>query len=659
MNENKGRAPRGMSVGARLTLQVVGIVALGVAVLTLVITSMVSRQLESRARDELARGNRSIIATVNTFSGALVAESDRFLAIFQSYFPARFAIDDAHRVTTGGKPVPALLQGGKALNNEVTLIDQFSSSAHVVATLFVRDGQDFVRVTTSLKKDDGSRAVGTSLDHAHPAFPLLLAGKSYGGPAVLFDRPYITRYEPIKDEGGKVIGVYFVGVEISAEMARLAQEIASIRIGETGHYAVIDASPGKRYGTLIVDPTATDDAARAPGAALKVMDVEGNPVFGSMLTARKGELRYRVDAHGRAVDRLSIYATDPAWNWLVAGTIDLDELYGPVRHLTMVAIGASVALVVALCIVLFVAIRSRITRPLADAVNAARRLAEGDLTARIGSTRGDEIGQLMRSIDGIGDGLGDIARSVRKAAASMTGSTSEIAAGNADLSSRTEAQAHELQLTASSLDQLTRTVRDNAGHSERASTLAGDASVAVQQEAGSMQEAVEAMNGIQSSAQRIVDVIGIINGIAFQTNILALNAAVEAARAGEQGKGFAVVAEEVRHLSQRSSGAAKEIEALITESVAQVDAGHGLVTEAGRNMQTVIGRIRDVADLMGQVSRASSDQSEQIGRINHAVSRMDDSTQQNSALVEEAAAAAKSLEDQAAELSRVVEVFQL
>jgi methyl-accepting chemotaxis protein-2 (aspartate sensor receptor) len=265
----------------------------------------------------------------------------------------------------------------------------------------------------------------------------------------------------------------------------------------------------------------------------------------------------------------------------------------------------------------------------------------------------------MRSIDGIGDGLGDIARSVRKAAASMADSTSEIAAGNADLSTRTETQAHELQMTASSLDELTRTVRDNAGNAARANTLAEHASIAVQQEAGSMQEAVDAMNGIQASAQRIADVIGIINGIAFQTNILALNAAVEAARAGEQGRGFAVVAEEVRNLAQRSATAAKEIESLITESVEQVDAGHGLVTEAGRNMSTVLGRIRDVADLVGNISRATSEQSEQIGRINHAVSRMDDSTQQNSALVEEAAAAAKSLEDQAGELARVVEVFRL
>ncbi len=660
MNEHSDRAIwRGMSVGARLTLLVVGIVALGIAALTIVITTMASRELEARAREDLTRGNRAIIATVNTFSGALLAESDRFLGVYKSYFPGKFTVDDKHRVTMAGHTVPALLHDGKVLNNDFSLTDEFSARAHVVATLFVRDGPDFVRVTTSLKKEDGSRAVGTSIDHAHPAFPLLLGGKSYGGPAVLFDRPYITRYEPIKDDAGNVLGVFFVGIEISSEMKALQEEIAAIHIGRSGYYSVVDASAGKRYGTLIVDPSMKNEAAKAAGAALKVMDVDGQPVFGRMLSGRQGELRYRVDVDGRRVDRLAVYATDPAWSWLVAGTADMDELYGPVRHMRMIAGATSVALVVALCVLLFIAIRKRITQPLSHAVEAAKRLAEGDLTARLASARGDEIGQLMRSIDGIGDGLGDIARSVRKATASMAGSTSEIAAGNADLSSRTEAQAHELQLTASNLDELTRTVRDNAGHAARASTLAADASVAVQQEAGAMQEAVDAMNGIQASAQRIADVIGIINGIAFQTNILALNAAVEAARAGEQGRGFAVVAEEVRNLAQRSASAAKEIESLITESVAQVDAGHGLVTDAGRNMATVLGRIRDVADLMGNISRASSEQSEQIGRINHAVSRMDDSTQQNSALVEEAAAAAKSLEDQALELARVVEVFRL
>lgn len=659
MNENGDRAlRRGMSVGARLNLLVVGIVAVGIALLTVATTTMASRELEARAREDLARGNRAIIALVNTFGGALLAESDRFLDVYKSYYPGRFTVDDTHRVTMAGHTVPQLLHDGKSLNNDFTLTDEFSARAHVVATLFVRDGNDFIRVTTSLKKEDGSRAVGTSIDHAHPAFPLLLTGASYGGPAVLFDRPFVTRYEPIKDQAGRVLGAFFIGVEIGKEMKALQDEIAGIRIGRNGYYAVVDAAAGKRYGTFVVDPS-LKGAAAVPGAALKVLDAEGQPVFGRMLSGSTGELRYSLDVDGTRVERLAVYATDPAWHWLVAGIADMDELYAPVRRMRGIAAATSIALVAVLAVLVFVAIRRRVTRPLAQAVEAARRLAEGDLTARLDSTRRDEIGQLMRSIDGIGDGLGDIARSVRKAAASMAGSTSEIAAGNADLSTRTEAQAHELQLTAASLDQLTRTVRDNAGHSARASALATDASVAVQQEAGAMQEAVDAMNGIQASSQRIADVVDIINGIAFQTNILALNAAVEAARAGEQGKGFAVVAEEVRNLAQRSSSASKEIASLIGESVGRVDAGHGLVTEAGRNMAIVIGRIRDVADLMGNISRASGEQSEQIGRINHAVSRMDDSTQQNSALVEEAAAAAKSLEDQAAELSRVVEVFRL
>jgi len=224
MNRFFSRASaRSMSVGARLTLLVVGIVALGIAVLTIVVTTMVSHELETRARGDVERGNRAIIATVNTFSGALLAESDRFLGVFESYYPGAFTVDDKHRVMMGGHTVPTLLHDGKALNGDFTQVDEFSARAHVVATLFVRDGPDFIRVSTSLKKEDGSRAVGTSIDHAHPAFPQLLSNKSYGGPAVLFDRPYITRYEPIHDASGNVIGAWFVGVEITNEMANLSQ----------------------------------------------------------------------------------------------------------------------------------------------------------------------------------------------------------------------------------------------------------------------------------------------------------------------------------------------------------------------------------------------------------------------------------------------------
>ena len=277
MNENSRSAPgRGMSVGARLTLLVVGIVAFGIALLTVVITNMAARELEARAREDLARGNRSIIATVNTFSGALLAESDRFLGVYKSYFPGRFSVDDRHRVSMGGRTVPALLHDGKPLNNEFTLTDEFSARAHVVATLFVRDGPDFIRVTTSLKKEDGSRAVGTSIDHANPAFPLLLSGKSYGGPAVLFDRPYITRYEPIRDEAGNVLGAFFVGVEIGSEMQALQHEIASIRIGQSGYYTVIDAGAGKRHGSFIVDPSMSDEANSATAGSLRSTDLGRN-----------------------------------------------------------------------------------------------------------------------------------------------------------------------------------------------------------------------------------------------------------------------------------------------------------------------------------------------------------------------------------------------
>ncbi len=212
MNRILSRATaRSMSVGARLTLLVVGIVALGVAALTVLVTSMVSHELETRAREDLERGNRAIIATVNTFSGALLAESDRFLDLFESYYPGTFTVDDKHRVMMSGHTVPALLHDGKLLNGDFSQVDEFSSRAHVVATLFVRDGPDFIRVSTSLKKDDGSRAVGTVLDPKGKVIALINKNEAYYGEATILGKPYLTCYEPMHDAAGNVIGIYYVG----------------------------------------------------------------------------------------------------------------------------------------------------------------------------------------------------------------------------------------------------------------------------------------------------------------------------------------------------------------------------------------------------------------------------------------------------------------
>jgi methyl-accepting chemotaxis protein len=300
-----------------------------------------------------------------------------------------------------------------------------------------------------------------------------------------------------------------------------------------------------------------------------------------------------------------------------------------------------------------------ITSPLNRAVGVAEAVAGGDLTQRIECDTRDETGQLLRALKHMNESLARTVGKVRSGSDTITTASNEIASGNLDLSSRTEQQASSLEETASSMEELTSTVQQNADNARQAATLVVAASEFAVRGGHVVGEVVSTMGAIKDSSARIQDIIGVIDGIAFQTNILALNAAVEAARAGEQGRGFAVVASEVRNLAARSAAAAKEIKELIGRSVATVDAGARLVDEAGVTMAGIVKAVQQVEDIMNQISAASQEQSSGIAQVNQAIVQIDDVTQQNAALVEEAAAAAQSMRDQAVMLAEAVSVFRI
>jgi methyl-accepting chemotaxis protein len=300
-----------------------------------------------------------------------------------------------------------------------------------------------------------------------------------------------------------------------------------------------------------------------------------------------------------------------------------------------------------------------ITRPISQAVQVARTVASGDLTSRIEIDRRDETGQLLSALKAMNDSLIGIVSNVRQGSDSIATGSAQIASGNADLSHRTEEQASNLQRTAASMEQMTATVKNSAETAHQATQLASAASAAAARGGQVVEQVVSTMEEISTSSKRIADIIGVIDGIAFQTNILALNAAVESARAGEQGRGFAVVASEVRSLAQRSASAAREIKGLIGASVEKVEAGTRLVGDAGATMQDVVGQVKRVSDLISELSAATSEQTAGISQVNDAVTQLDETTQQNAALVEQSAAAADSLRQQASRLTEVVGVFRL
>lgn len=300
-----------------------------------------------------------------------------------------------------------------------------------------------------------------------------------------------------------------------------------------------------------------------------------------------------------------------------------------------------------------------ITQPINRAVKVAKTVASGDLTSVIEATSKDETGHLLQALKDMNASLLALVTEVRSGTETVSTASAQIAAGNLDLSSRTEEQASSLEQTAASMEELTSTVKQNAENALQANQLASSASEVAVKGGAVVAEVVQTMDSINESAKKIADIIGVIDGIAFQTNILALNAAVEAARAGEQGRGFAVVASEVRVLAQRSAGAAKEIKTLIGDSVANVDAGCRLVEQAGSTMDEIVVSVRRVTDIMGEIAAASNEQTAGIGQINQAIGQMDQVTQQNAALVEQSAAAAASLEDKARGLADVVSAFKV
>jgi methyl-accepting chemotaxis protein len=350
----------------------------------------------------------------------------------------------------------------------------------------------------------------------------------------------------------------------------------------------------------------------------------------------------------QALAEVNVNNSDRAW-------ADAQAVYSKARLLVILGIVAGVLL----SVVLAVLIARALVRPLEVAVGAVRAVAAGDMTQRIHAEGQDETAQLLRALEAMRSELVRVVANVRQSSESVATASSQIAQGNNDLSTRTEQQASALEETASSMEELGATVRQNADSARQANQLALSASSVAVQGGEVVACVVETMRDINESSRKIGDIISVIDGIAFQTNILALNAAVEAARAGEQGRGFAVVASEVRSLAGRSAEAAKEIKSLIKASMERVEHGSALVDRAGATMTDVVGSIRRVTDIVGEIAAASSEQASGVGQVGEAVTQMDKATQQNAALVEEMAAAAMSLKSQAQELVQVVAAFRL
>lgn len=609
----------------------------------------VTQSLKNKMNAEMQQGVQILLRFVES-SDKDLRQRTQFLAdSLMGNLQGDFTLDD-------GDGRPLLRVGGELLNGNSTRVRAFTQNTGAVATVFAKNSAgDYLRVATTLKNEKGDAAVGTVLDRAHPAFAAIQSGQTYMGLASLFGRQYMTHYRPLKAASGETVGIAFVGQDFSELLNNLKASIRSLKVGDSGYYFVLRSEAGPLNGVLEVHP------AQEGSNIIDAKDSNGQAFIREMLERKQGAIGYPWQNPGEssAREKLAVFGHYAPWNWVVASSAYTDEFTAETRALIVKFALFGLAAVVMLAAVWFWLIRRMIVRPLNEASRMADAIADGDLTLKISSDRQDEIGHLLDAMNNTNAGLTRVVRAVHEQAHSVALASAEIAQSNMDLATRTESEASALEQTAAAMEELGSTVAHNADHAQSADKLTREAQRVVTEGGEAVRKVVKTMQGIDASSKKIADIISVIDGIAFQTNILALNAAVEAARAGEHGRGFAVVAGEVRALAGRSAEAAKEIKHLISNSVAEIHGGNIQAAHAGETMEQAIAEIMKVTQLITDISHASGEQSNGVAQVAEAVTHMDQTTQKNAALVEEMAGATEGLRKQADELVKAVSVFRL
>ncbi|NWA37203.1 methyl-accepting chemotaxis protein [Pseudomonas reactans] len=571
--------------------------------------SLDSANLATR-EEHLASEARLLADQLNTFHSTLRESTQRLSGLFEKRFGAGLSVHADQPVTVAGVQTPSLYLGSEVLNNNFDEVDEFKQMSGGVATVFVRSGEDFIRISTSLTKQDGNRAIGTVLDRQGPAYQRVLSGQTYIGRAVLFDRSYMTQYSPVRDSSGQVIAVLFIGFDYTDAQNAQFENLKRFRIGQTGSLALLDEQ--KRW---LVPPA----GVQALDQAIPVMlDLAKTPGAG----------RFWVDKNE---DFYSVSVPFEGGPWAVVASMPKAEIRSVTWDVGIrLVIGSVLAMLLAVGATVWL-LRSKLA-PLGDLVRQAEALGAGDLSARLNVSSHDEIGQLARSFNQMGEALSTMVSHIRKAAEEVNSRAQALSGLSGGAYEGMEQQSGEITSMAGAVEEFSATslnIADNMGSTERLAqenaqqTRIGrnsmqEASSSLEHIATALNSTATVINTLGQRSQEIGGIVGVITSIAEQTNLLALNAAIEAARAGEQGRGFAVVADEVRNLASRTREATDEISGMI-QSIQQ-ETGNAISTMERGNvlMQEGLSRNADVASALARIDEQSRSAGQQFAAITTA-----------------------------------------
>jgi methyl-accepting chemotaxis protein len=674
---------RNSSLGQKLTAVIVAVLLVAFAIGSIVLSRFSDRLVTEAATSTVETLNTTVLDMVDVFAVQLEKGADRLMTALQFSLHEPLHLDASSTARIGERSVPVLRLGGKPLNLDFGLVDLFTKETGGVATVFARDGDDFVRVTTSLKKEDGSRAVGTVLDRAHPAYAKILKGDFYRGPARLFGRDYYTKYVPIQ-ENGQVVGILFIGVDFTDELKALTARLKSTRVGETGYVFVLNAKEGAAFGNFVVHPE------QEGSNALEITDSDGRFIVKEMLDKKKGIIGYTAKGVGGASgsSKITAYGHNERLSWVIASGANTEDLGRSMNAIIYLAGSIGLALVIVLPILISLAIRKFVSVPLGELQSFCQRVEEThDFTLPAPRMGNDEVGQTGAAIVSLLGTLRKTFSDLLETVSKVDQAAQEMSEASVHASRQSHLASDSASAMAAAIEEMTVSITHITDSAEVAADLAKRAGgrsregcetiLGATQEMTAISDEVQraslVINDLTQEASRISSIVSVIREVAEQTNLLALNAAIEAARAGESGRGFAVVADEVRKLAERTSVSTREISAMVEavqslsvqvneimgQSVGQAEHGSALAREASAAITDIQENADKVIELVQDITLAMSEQSiasQQVAVQTEHVARVAD---ENNMASIQANRSAERLEALGAAISAQVKQFRI